>query len=181
MFSQGNQAGVILLILLSGLAAGPSYASQTLQGWGRVNMHGAIIDTACAIAAGSRDQTIDMETIPLGQIVRDGQGMTKPFSIELVNCILERPGNKSDWKFFQVTFDGSAEGTLFGVQGDARGVALKINDSNGNVVIPGEPLPMEEIIPGNRMLNYSMTLIANHQPLKAGAYFSTVRFKLDYF
>lgn len=62
----------------------------------------------------------------LGQIIRDGQGMTKPFSIELVNCILERPENKPDWKFFQVTFDGYAEGALFGVQGDARGVALEI-------------------------------------------------------
>lgn len=181
MFSRGNQAAAMLLVLLSGLAAGAGYAAQKVQGWGKVSMHGAIIDTACAIAAGSRDQTIDMETIPLGQIIRDGQGMTKPFSIELVNCILERPGNKSDWKFFQVTFDGYAEGSLFGVQGDARGVALKINDSSGNVVIPGEPLPMEEIMPGNRTLNYSMTLMPNHQPLKAGAYFSTVRFKLDYF
>lgn len=108
-------------------------------------------------------------------------GMTKPFSIELVNCILERPENKPDWKFFQVTFDGYAEGALFGVQGDARGVALEIKDSSGTAVIPGKPLPMEGIIPGNRVLNYSMTLMPNHQPLKVGAYFSTVRFKLDYF
>ena len=133
------------------------------------------------LPAGSRNQTIDMDTIPLGQIIRDGQGMTKPFSIELVNCILERPENKPDWKFFQVTFDGYAEGALFGVQGDARGVALEIKDSSGTAVIPGKPLPMEGIIPGNRVLNYSMTLMPNHQPLKVGAYFSTVRFKLDYF
>ena len=43
-------------------------------GWGKVNMHGAIIDTACAIAAGSRDQTIDMDTIPLGQIIQTARG-----------------------------------------------------------------------------------------------------------
>lgn len=178
MFLPRNRAGAVLL---ASLAFAPGYATSAAQGWGKVSMHGAIIDTACAIAAGSRDQTIDMDTLPLGQIIRDGQGMTKPFSIELVNCILERPENKPDWKFFQVTFDGYAEGSLFGVQGEARGVALKIKDSNGTPVIPGKPLPMEGIIPGNRVLNYSMTLMPNHQPLKAGAYFSTVRFKLDYF
>lgn len=181
MFLQGNQAGVKSLVFIFALASAVSHAAPVLQGWGRVNMQGAIIDTACAIAAGSRDQTIDMETIPLGQIIRDGQGLTKTFSIELVNCILERPGNKPEWRFFQVTFDGHAEGDLFSVQGDARGVALKINDSSGKPVIPGEALPMEKIMPGNRTLNYSMTLMPNHQPLKAGSYFSTLRFKLDYF
>ncbi|HBL7018607.1 TPA: type 1 fimbrial protein [Serratia marcescens] len=178
MFFSRNQASAVLL---ASLAFAPGSAISAAQGWGKVSMHGAIIDTACAIAAGSRDQTIDMDTLPIGQIIRDGQGMTKPFSIELVNCILERPENKPDWKFFQVTFDGLAEGALFGVQGDARGIALKIKDSRGRPVIPGEPLPMEGIIPGNRVLNYSMTLMPNHQPLKVGAYFSTVRFKLDYF
>ncbi|WP_049280651.1 fimbrial protein, partial [Serratia marcescens] len=101
MFLPRNRAGAVLL---ASLAFAPGYATSAAQGWGKVNMHGAIIDTACAIAAGSRDQTIDMDTLPLGQIIRDGQGMTKPFSIELVNCILERPENKPDWKFFQVTF-----------------------------------------------------------------------------
>ena len=63
--------------------------------------------------------------------------MTKPFSIELVNCILERPENKPDWKFFQVTFDGYAEGALFGVQGDARGVALEIKTAAARRLFQG--------------------------------------------
>lgn len=181
MFLHGSKAGVTPFILILALVSAPGGAAPALQGWGRVNMQGAIIDTACAIAAGSREQTIDMETLPVGQIVRDGQGLTKPFSIELINCVLERAGNKPNWKNFQVTFDGHADGDLFGVQGEARGIGLKITDNNGHVVIPGVPLPMEEIVPGNMTLNYFMTLIPNHQPLKAGTYFSTVRFKLDYF
>ncbi|AML56199.1 Major MR/P fimbria protein precursor [Serratia rubidaea] len=181
MLSHWNQTGALALLAGCALFSATGRAAPAAQGWGQVSMHGAIIDTACAIAAGSRDQTIDMETVPLGQIVRDGRGMTKTFSIELVNCVLERPGNKPDWKFFQVTFDGHADGALFGVQGEARGVALKIDDGNGKRVIPGEPLAQESVTPGNRVLRYSMTLMPNHQPLKAGAYFSTVRFKLDYF
>lgn len=157
-------------------------AADSLQGWGRVNMQGAIVDTACAIAVESRDQTIDMEVVPVSDIIRDGQGRNKPFSIELVNCTLERPGNElSDWKQFQVTFDGDNEGELFGVRGEASGVALRITDENGNIAAPGIPLRALDIIPGNMQLNYHLRLVANHHALKAGDYFSSIRFKLDYF
>ena len=150
------------------------------QGWGRVNMQGSIVDTACAIAVESRDQTIDMEVVPLADIIRDGQGRSKRFTINLVNCVTERP-NKPDWRQFQVTFDGDAEGELFSVQGDASGVALRIIDLAGNIAIPGKPLPFGEISPGNMQLNYTMKLMANNHALKAGDYFSVIRFKLDYF
>lgn len=171
---------LIVAPCLLSLWAFSAQGAYSVQGWGRVNMQGAIIDTACAIAVESREQTIDMETVPLADIIRDGQGRSKPFSIKLVNCITERPG-KEGWKQFQVTFDGDAEGELFGVRGDASGVALKITDATGNIAEPGIPLPMDNIIPGSMTLNYAMTLMANSHALKTGDYFSFVRFKLDYF
>ncbi|BEM59852.1 pilin [Serratia marcescens] len=168
-----------LIFTMSALSA---QAASTLQGWGRVNMQGAIIDTACAIAVDSRDQTIDMEVVPVADIIRDGQGKTKSFIIELVNCELERPGSKfPDWTQFQVTFDGNAEGDLFGVTGDASGIALQITDEFGNVATPGNPLPRKDITPGEMKMNYAIKLIANNHALKAGDYFSSIRFKLDYF
>lgn len=164
------------------MAALSFQAAYAVQGWGRVNMQGAIIDTACAIAIDSRDQTIDMETVPIADIIRDGQGRSKPFFIDLVNCVLERPGSKlPDWKQFQMTFDGKADGGLFGVQGETSGVALKIADKYGNAVSPGRPFQLEDIIPGSMRLNYTLTLVANNHVLKAGDYFSSIRFKLDYF
>lgn len=178
-FALASIAAPCLLIALfnSGALAAP-YS----QGWGRVNMQGAIIDTACAIAAGSRDQTIDMDVVPVSDIMRDGQGKTRPFDIELINCTLQRADKKlPDWKQFQVTFDGDVEGDLFGVHGDAQGVGLRIADKQGNIARPGNPLPLEDISPGPMLLNYSMTLVSNKQPLKAGNYFSAVRFKLDYY
>lgn len=143
-------------------------------------MQGTIIDTACAIAVESREQTIDMDTIPLADIIRDGQGRSKPFSIRLINCITERPGREG-WKQFKVTFDGDADGGLFGVRGEASGVALRISDVSGNIAEPGIPLPMNNITPGSMTLNYNLKLMANSHALKAGDYFSFVRFKLDYF
>ncbi|AGP46494.1 fimbrial protein [Serratia plymuthica] len=176
----GKVTAPCLLTLL--LFVSSAEATQQTQGWGRVNMQGAIIDTACAIAAGSREQIIDMETVPVADIIRDGQGVTKPFSIELINCVLTRPNNKlPDWKHFQVTFDGETDGELFGVRGDAKGIALQIADGQGNIATPGKPLPLGDISLGVMQLNYAMRLVSNSQSLRVGAYSSAVRFKLDYY
>ncbi|EKS6735997.1 fimbrial protein [Enterobacter ludwigii] len=160
----------------------PSRAGGFYSGWGVINMQGAIIDTACAIAVESRDQSINMGVAPLSEIVRDGHGKLKPFSIELINCIMKRQDEtKNDWRQFQVTFDGDADGKLFGVRGEASGVALQITDKHGNIAVPGQPLPHEDIAPGNMKLDYQLRLVANQHALKAGDFFSVVRFKLDYF
>lgn len=157
-------------------------AKEAMQGNGRVNVQGSIIDTACAIAVESRDQSINMGVIPLADIYRDGQGKGKPFFIELINCVLERPsGNVLGWKQFKVTFDGNADGELFRLQGTAAGVALKITDAGGNVAFPGKSLPSSDIQPGNMLLSYNIRLVANQRALKSGDYSSSIRFKLDYF
>lgn len=157
-----------------------AYAAGDLAGWGRVNMQGSIIDTACAIALDSREQSIDMGVVPVADIIRDGHGRSKSFSIDLVDCVLERPG-KTEWKQFQVTFDGDREGDLFGISGGASGVGLQISDSLGNIASPGKVLPFVELISGSMQLNYSLKLVANNHTLKSGDYFSSIRFKVDYF
>jgi len=160
----------------------PVQTSQAAAGWGRVNMQGAVIETACAIDTDSRDQTIDMSVLPLSQIMRDGQGGIRPFSIRLVNCVLERiDENLPQWQRFQVTFDGRMDNGLFGVDGQAQGVALQLADSYGNIITPGMPSPSFDITEGDRMLNYSLRLVSNQQVLRSGAYTSTIRFKMDYY
>ncbi|QDI20300.1 type 1 fimbrial protein [Serratia marcescens] len=169
----------ILTVLLQGHNA---MAAPQHQGIGRVNMQGAIIDAACAIATESQEQIIDMDVVPIADIIRDGQGTERLFSIELINCVLTYPNNGlPGWKHFQVTFDGESDGKLFGVRGEAKGVALKIFDVRGNAATPGGPLPLGEISPGAMRLNYSMRLVSNSKPLHAGTYSSAVRFKLNYF
>ncbi|MGP3036180.1 fimbrial protein [Serratia ureilytica] len=180
MNEQLKKTGAFCLLLV------PYFISQQAmsagQGEGRVNMQGAIIDTACAIATESREQIIDMDIIPISDIARDGRGRTVPFSIELINCVLERADKHlPDWKQFRITFDGHVDGEMFGINGNASGIALKITDAAGNIATPGKSLPPVNILPGNYRLNYAMTLISNQRPLKAGDYFSSVRFKMDYY
>lgn len=147
---------------------------------GRVNMQGAIIDDACAISVESSEQTIDMDMIPLAEIIRDGMGRSKDFSIILVRCSTDRQVKSSEKKF-RITFDGERDGELFGVHGEASGVALQITDMNGNVAIPGGAMPLEKMSIENGKLNYTLKLKSNNHTLKAGDFFSSIRFKLDYF
>ncbi|RFS88281.1 fimbrial protein [Serratia marcescens] len=160
-----------------------SQAISASQGEGRVNMQGAIIDAACAIVTESREQIIDMKNTTPADIARGANGKSVPFSIELVNCVLERADkNFPDWKQFQITFDGHADGDAFGVNGEVSGVALKITDAAGNIALPGRPLPpMDIVVSGDYRMNFAMALVANSQPLKVGSYFSSVRFKMDYY
>ena len=154
--------------------------AETYESFGRVNMNGAIIDTACAIEFDSREQVIDMGIIPLSSVLNDRQILSKSFSIHLINCVLERPG-KPNWSQFQVTFDGERDGNYFGVYGDASGVALSIMDEFGNQALPGKALPFNDVILGDKVLNYTLILVPNQHLLKSGTYFSSIRFKLDYF
>lgn len=171
----------ILFVLLSLCAASQVGASQP-QGWGRVNMLGAIIETACAIDTSSRDQTINMGVMPISQIARDGQGGKRPFAIRLVNCILARNDKTlTDWQYFKITFDGHDDSGLFKITGAAKGISLQIYDNLGNIATPGSPLPVGEIIPGEMILNYSLQLVSNHQTLSVGEYSSTIKFKMDYY
>lgn len=171
---------VFSCMFISGL--GFSRAGNTSFGWGVVNMQGAIIETACAIAVESQDQSIDMDVTPLADIIRDGQSSVKPFSIELINCVFERQDSKKpDWKKFQVTFDGDTDGDFFSVRGEASGVSIKITDQHGNIALPGQPLTRKDILPEKMNLNYQLRIVANKDVLKAGDFFSSIRFKLDYF
>lgn len=181
LFMSRKAGGYTLFLLLSLCSAGQGWAKDP-QGWGRVNMVGAIIETACAIDISSRDQTINMGVVPIGQIARDGQGVIRPFSIRLVNCILTRNDKTlPDWRRFQITFDGRDDAGLFSVSGAAKGVALQIADGQGNIATPGAPLPFGEIKPSEMLLNYSLRLVSNRQVLRAGEYNSTVKFKMDYY
>lgn len=145
-------------------------------------MEGAIIESACVIDAGSRDQTIEMGNIPISQIAREGQGEKKPFTIRLIDCELTNiKGHHSGAQHFQVTFDGVTDREFFQVEGDAKGVSLQLTDTEGNIAIPGKPLPSGNVQPGDIILNYDMQLVGNKQTLKVGEYHSTIRFKLDYY
>lgn len=149
---------------------------------GFVSMSGSILETPCDIAVGDRDQALVMDVAPIVDLVQQGRGPEKPFSIRLVNCLLPRQeADASALQRFAVTFDGVRERDAFGVSGSARGVALKIRDADGAVAMPGVPLPGQPLTTRHAQLDYRVALVANQQPLRSGDYRSAIRFTMNYY
>ncbi|MBN1084030.1 type 1 fimbrial protein [Erwinia aphidicola] len=167
-------------VMLLSLSAVSQAASQ--GGNGEVTMRGAILETACTIATRDAQQSINMGSLPISSLMRDGKGPASPLTIRLTGCM---PGASNSAAFsntlFSITFEGSAEGPTFNLQGEASGVALRISDAAGHIAKAGIALPPQSIKLGDMRLEYFLTLISNQNTLLAGTYFTTVRFKLDYF
>lgn len=168
------------LIVCASLIAMPGLTAQ--QENGVVNMQGTIVDTACSIESGDRDQSINMGSFPLAMIASTGKSPAREFSIRLTDCVLERTYPlQPDLKKFQVTFEGSLNGVLFALEGKASGVGLRISDAAGRVATAGTVLPADRLTADTMHLHYYLQLVRNNQPLVAGDYWTTLRFKLDYF
>ncbi|ELQ6169044.1 type 1 fimbrial protein [Cronobacter dublinensis] len=149
---------------------------------GRVSMQGAIVSQACDIAMESRYQSIKMPDDTVSIMKRTGEGLTKPFSIHLVNCTFDNGETESaPWRFLQVTFDGANDDGLFNVTGEAKGVALEIATKQGEQVYPGKPQPYTEISTDDIRLDYTLRLKANHEDLRPGDYSSVIKYRIDYF
>ncbi|MGF7540210.1 fimbrial protein [Providencia rettgeri] len=143
-------------------------------------MSGSIVDSACAIDTGSYAQTVDMGVLPVGTLRQQGHGPVRPFSITLIGCTLT-PYVGEGWQAFSITFDGLTNGEWFSVDGNARGVALALQDAQGQPIYPGQPTAKQAIVPGNVVLHYGLQLVSDTRPLRPGEYQSALRFKLDYY
>lgn len=179
MFVTEKSLLTLLPLMLMSLSA---VCQAAHQGNGEVTMRGAILETACTIATRDAQQSIDMGSLPVSSLLRDGKGPASPLTIRLTDCM---PGPNSsaadNYKIFSITFDGPAEGSTFNLQGEASGVALRISDATGHIAKAGIALPPQDITARDMRLEYFLTLVSNQNPLMAGTYFTTVRFKLDYF
>lgn len=154
--------------------------AQTSALWGRIGMNGSIVDSACAIDTGSYEQSVDMGVMPVSTLRQQGQGPVRPFSIALIGCILT-PNDGVDWQTFSVTFEGPTSGNWFTVFGEARGVALSLQDADGQPIYPGKSTAKQTIVPGNSVLHYGLRLVSDERPLRPGEFQSALRFKLDYY
>ena len=165
------------------------FAVQEHKDEGRVMLSGQILDSACALDANSAYQVIEMDPVPVGRLVRDGESDPHPFSLSLVSCSLtrpdpERPGNYlPDSEHVRVTFEGQTdrEGRSFAALGSSQGVALHITDVNGRESTPGVPMDLAPLSGRDQTLHYVIQLIGNDRPMAVGAHRAAVRFRLEYY
>ena len=175
-----NKCSLPVFFILSALSF---CAPASNHGHGRVQLKGNIIDTACAISAGDAEQGIELGTLAFDELVRKGRGPAVPFTIHLVNCVLN-PHGKQDapsWKDVRITFDGEPAGaSSFALQGDARGGALVIVDPQGYRARPGERMPPVSLTPGSMSLRYQLWLTGDSRAIRPGHYHTTVRYFMEY-
>lgn len=169
--------GLLLITCLT------STALATVHEHGFVRMQGSIVDTACSIKLGDADQSIDLGLLPLEDLITNGRGPSVPFSIQLVNCVLNSDAAQNDfrWKDLRITFRGEPNGSHnFALEGEARGEALMITDSKGHVVEPGKPMSAVPVEPGSMTLHYRMWLVENHHGFRPGKFHTAVRYFMEY-
>lgn len=154
----------------------------TDHGHGRVGVNGSIVDTACNIATQDIDQTIDMGTIPVSQLINEGHSADISFSVQLENCTLNDIPNHSVWKDVRITINGEHIHTnLFSLRGEGGGNAeLKIMNSNGVQISPGSVLPAEPITAGKMVFTYYMEIVPNHKLTHTGAFHAVLSYSMEY-
>lgn len=166
----------LLLLLVSSTGRAVSH------GHGHVQMQGTIIDTACAIATGDVEQGIDFGALTASELINNGRGPSLPFTVHLVNCVLDGTDIRglNHWKDVRITFVGDADSeNHFALQGDGRGAALVIADSQGIEAKPGEPMPSTPITPGSMALHYQLWLTGG-KTIRPGHIHTTVRYFMEY-
>lgn len=150
---------------------------------GRASFKGQVIAPACTLSMEDAWQKIDMGTTPLRDLQNSPAGPEKKFRLRLRNCELAGAGKQVYTATrVRVTFDGIPGDTpdKFSLTGQAEGISLQIMDNYGYPARAGKSMP-PLIVRGNEdELDYTLRIVRNGYPLKAGDYYAALRFKLDY-
>nr|WP_315844948.1 fimbrial protein [uncultured Achromobacter sp.] len=172
----------ILFLLLAALAFADQPALGNILN-GQITMSGSIATSACTMRVDSEDQTIDMGQLSLARLINGETTIQKAFRIYIEGCARTQTagGDAKGSHPFALTFEGDSDSHLFVARGSARGVAMRLQDSNGHVILPGASR-LEYMPPsGDTTLRYLLSLQGTGQALKAGNYQITVRLRMHYF
>ncbi|HCT3785855.1 TPA: type 1 fimbrial protein [Proteus mirabilis] len=173
-----------LLCLLLGYIGMCSYAfsSYITPGHGESSLSGGIVDTPCTISTDSKDQTIDIGTIPVNRLIKFGESEPILFNINLINCRWEQNATiQNDWKNFNIAFIAPSKGDYFTVNGNAKGIKLSIYDYFKNKVIPGSILDLQGKNPSDIKLKYTLYLVRDNERLEAGVFHTVINFRISYY
>lgn len=145
---------------------------------GAINIEGSIVETTCTFDVSGNDfQRIALSEITVNQFISRGLIYDHKFSVRLKNCSAH-----AGRQYYQIAFNGNAEGKYFVLEGDLEGVAMQIIDAQGNEAVPGVFLPIQSARMDAEGVNVPFYLrFVGKGELHAGTFMSTVFFNLNYF
>jgi type 1 fimbria pilin len=162
----------------------PEYWGEEHVWWhGRASFKGEVIAPACTLAMEDTYQAIDMGITPVRDLQDSFSGPEKRFRLRLRNCELAGTGKRVyTASRVRVTFDGLQGETpdKFSLTGQAEGINLQILDNQGYPARAGKVMPPLLLNGNEEGLDYTLRVVRNGQPLKAGDYYAALRFKVDY-
>ena len=162
----------------------PEYWGEEHVWWhGRASFKGEVIAPACTLAMEDTYQAIDMGITPVRDLQDSFSGPEKRFRLRLRNCELAETGKRVyTASRVRVTFDGLQGETpdKFSLTGQAEGINLQILDNQGYPARVGKVMPPLLLNGNEEGLDYTLRVVRNGQPLKAGDYYAALRFKVDY-
>lgn len=124
-----------------------------------------------------------MGSISLRELKNGFTGPEKKFHLRLRNCELIGGGRQVyTASRIRVTFDSLQEenSDKFLLTGQARGIALQILDPQGYPAHVGQAMPPLLLTGDEEKLDYTLRIVRDGKPLKAGNYYSVLRFRVDY-
>ncbi len=162
----------------------PEYWGEEHVWWdGRATFKGQVIAPACTLAIEDTWQAIDMGETSVRDLQNSFTGPEKKFRLRLRNCELAGTGKRVyTASRIRMTFDGLQGETpdKFSLTGQAEGINLQILDNQGYPARVGKVMPPLLLSGNEEGLDYTLRLVRNGQPLKAGDYYAALRFKVDY-
>lgn len=97
-------------------------------------------------------------------------------------CVVNiKPG--SYYHSANVTFTGipdSSDNQLLAIDGEARGFAIQLADTHGEILTLGKNTPDYALMDGDNILNFSASLVSTGRNIRAGDFYATARFFMDY-
>lgn len=153
------------------------YVNTAVWAQGTVKLMGAILESACAISPDNVYQTVELGTIPLKTLERNGISQAYPFKIKLINCLFSDDVDGGQ-KSMEVTFGGFGYGYSDALADS--GFTLMVRDGNGHQITPGIPVSDIPIHKGEMILKYSIFLVANGKQVISGNYYATINILVSY-
>ncbi|EFB2788038.1 fimbrial protein [Escherichia coli] len=171
------QASFFPSLPMSGMTQ-PEYWGEEHAWWdGWATFKGQVIIPACTLDMENIWQAIDMGP------VRDFVNNEKKLRLRLRNCELAEAGKRIyTASLVRMSFDGLQGDTSeeFLLIGQAEGINLQILDNHGYPTRVGKVMPPLFLNGNEEGLNYTLRLVRNGRPFKAGNYYAALRFKVDY-
>ncbi|WP_153011391.1 fimbrial protein [Type-D symbiont of Plautia stali] len=160
--------------------------------YGVIRAHGTLTESACRLDMRSADQSVSLGNIATGKLQNPGDtGNLVPVALYLHDCLRTSSANRDvkgnlTWSASQpaasFTFTGIEDidnPQLIKTHG-VEGIGLRIKDALRNNVTLGQRGKPLLITPASHVVIYYIAPERTHNNLRAGSYFATVNFRLNY-